>query len=143
MRRSGCEPPAQTMFIPRMWSDEVERIGKQRCTPEGYRLQSIGDFVGLLGLLMLLAAVVYQVIHSLLGQPRWPPLWLITIPFDFGLVGSILVRLSWQMAARKNFHYDYGRRESTWTEAGQMRRYTFSDWQHEAKRAESSAGEAQ
>ena len=37
------------MFIPRMWFDEVERIGKQRCTPQGYGLQGIGDLVGFLG----------------------------------------------------------------------------------------------
>ena len=44
----------RAMFIPRMWFDEVERIGKQQCTPAGYALQRIGDLIGFVGLLSVL-----------------------------------------------------------------------------------------
>src|SRR5262245_58601253 len=109
------------MFIPRMWFDEVERIGKQRCTPFGYTLQGIGDLVGFLGLLMFLVVPVYLGYSAIVGTFSWSLLWLLLVPVGVGVVGRIMVECSWWMASRKNFHYDYERRESTWIEAGEKR----------------------
>jgi len=111
-----------------MWFDEVERIGKKRCTPFGYALQGVGELVGFFGLLMLFAMPGYLVYQGIVGAFNWSLLWLLTVPFVIGLVGSTLVALSWSLASRKKFHYDYERRESSWIEAGEKRTYTFSDW---------------
>jgi hypothetical protein len=117
------------MFIPRMWSDEVERIGKQRCTPLGYALQVIGDLVGFLGLLMLLGLPVYFAYRKVVGTFTWWLLCLLTAPFVMGVAGRLMVQFSWWMAFRKKFQYDYECRESSWIEAGERRSYTLSDWE--------------
>jgi hypothetical protein len=117
------------MFIPTIWSDEVERIGKQRCTPFGYALQGIGDLIGFLGLLMLLGMPVYLAYRAIVGTFSWSLLWLLAVPFVIGIVGRVMVEFSWWMATRKKFHYDYERRESTWLDAGEERSYKYSDWE--------------
>ena len=117
------------MFIPRMWFDEVERIGKQRCTPRGYAVQGIGELVGFLGLLMLLGMPVYLAYRGVVGTFTWSLLWLLTVPFVIGIVGRLLVEFSRWMAFRKKFRSDYERRESTWLDAGEKRSYTFNDWE--------------
>ena len=121
--------PRQTMFVPRIWFDEVERIGKQRCTPVGYALQGVGELIGLFGLLMLLAMPVYLVYQGVVGDFEWSLLWLLTVPFVIGIIGSSVVAFSWSLASRKKFQYDYELRESSWIEAGEKRTYTFSDWE--------------
>lgn len=119
------------MFIPRIWFDEVERIGKQRCTPVGYALQVVGEYIGLVGLLLLLGVPVYLAYRGIVGTFNWSLLWLLTVPFVVGIVGSVVVALSWSLAYRKQFRYDYERRVSSWIEGGQERTYTFGDWQAE------------
>src|SRR5436190_23146340 len=117
------------MFIPRMWFDEVERIGKQRCTPFGYALQGVGELVGFFGLLLLLGVPVYLGYRGVVGTFNWSLLWLLTVPFAIGIVGWIIVAFSWWMAFRKKFHYDHERRQSSWIETGEKRSYTFHDWE--------------
>jgi hypothetical protein len=119
------------MFIPRMWFDEVERIGKQRCTPTGYAIQGVGDLTGFVGLLTLLGVPLYLAYAGLDGSFRWPLLWLLAVPVVLGVVGAVIVSVSWSLAYRKRFNYDYKRRVSSWVEGGQERTYTFDDWQAE------------
>ena len=59
------------MFIPRMWFDEVECIGKQRCTPAGYAIQGIGELIGFIGLLMLLGVPAYLAYRGVVGTFDW------------------------------------------------------------------------
>ena len=117
------------MFVPRIWFDEVERIGKQKCTPLGYALQGVGDIVGLLGLLMVLGMPVYLAYRGVVGTFTWSLLWLVPAPFVIAIAGRLMVELSWWMAYRKKFNYDYERRESSWVEGSEKRSYTFSDWE--------------
>lgn len=119
---------AISMFIPPMWSDEVERIGKQRCTPSGYILHGIGDLVGFIGFLMLVVGMCYVGYRGLARTSGSAVIWIIGIPIAIGVLGSSIVRYSWRLAYRKKFHYDYERRESSWFEAGERRVYTFEDW---------------
>ena len=107
------------MFIPRMWSSEVERIGKQKCTPAGYVLHSIGDLIGFAGLLLLLALPLYLVYRGIAGTFLWSLLWFLLLPFGIGLLGLIVVGFSWHMANKKYFKYDYEKNLSTWYESGQ------------------------
>ncbi len=115
------------MLIPRMWRDEVERIGKQKCTPVGYMLHGIGDLIGFVGFLLLIALPLYLTSLGFVGSFKPSLLWLLAVPFIIGILGSTIVAFSWSLAFRKNFHYDYERRESTWIEAGEKRSYTFAD----------------
>jgi hypothetical protein len=117
------------MFVPRIWFDEVERIGKQRCTPVGYVLQQIGDLTGVAGLLSFLGVPAYLAYRGFMGTFDWPLLWLSMVPVALGIAGAIIVSYSWALATRKGFNYDYQRRESSWIEAGEKRTYTFEDWQ--------------
>lgn len=119
------------MFIPRMWFDEVERIGKQRCTPVGYALQVVGDLVGFLGLLTFLGVPVYLAYRAVAGTWSWALLWLLPAPFVIGVLGSLIVSVSWSLASRKGFRYDYERRVSVWVEDGRERAYSFTDWEAE------------
>jgi hypothetical protein len=119
------------MFIPRMWFDEVERIGKQRCTPLGYAIQGIGELVGFIGLLMLLAMPVYLAYRGVVGTFHRSLLWLLAVPFAIGVIDTVIVGFSWSLAHRKQFRYDYQSRVSSWIENGQERTYTYADWQAE------------
>ena len=121
------------MFITKMWSDEVERIGKQRCTPVGYALHGTGQLFGFFALLLLLVVIVYVPYRAVIGEFNRLLLWLLLAPFVIGLLGEGIVTVSWLLARRKQFHYDYERRVSRWVEDGVERTYTYADW--EARRA--------
>jgi hypothetical protein len=114
-----------------MWFNEVERIGKKRCTPVGYALQVIGELIGFAGLLMLLGMPVYLAYRAFVGSFRWPLLGLLAIPFAIGVVDTVLVAFSWSLAYRKKFRYDDERVMSSWIEDGQARTYSHADWQAE------------
>jgi hypothetical protein len=122
------------MFVPRMWFDEVERIGKQRCTPVGYALQGVGDLLGFVGLLLLLGTALYLAYRGVAGTFDWSLVWLLAVPLGFGVIGSVIVAFSWRLAHRKQFRYDHQRRVSSWIEAGAERTYTYADWQAEQAR---------
>ena len=121
------------MFISRMWFDEVERIGKQRCTPAGYALHGAGQLVGFIALLLLVVVIVYVPYRAVIGEFNRMLLWLLLAPFVIGLLGDVILAVSWLLARRKRFHYDYERRVSRWVEDGVERTYTYADW--EARRA--------
>lgn len=124
------------MFIPRMWFDEVERIGKQRCTPVGYAIQGVGELIGFVGLLSLLGVPAYLAYRGVVGTFHWSLLWLLAVPVVIGVIDTVIVGFSWSLAYRKRFRYDYERRVSSWVEGGQERAYSYADWQAEqAQRA--------
>ncbi|WP_339613620.1 hypothetical protein [uncultured Rubinisphaera sp.] len=123
------------MFVSRIWFDEVERIGKKKCTPFGYALHGVGDLVGFLGLLMLLGVPVYLIYRAIVGSFHWPLLFLLLVPFAVGVIGVVVVGVSWHLAGRKQFKYDYERRESTWYENGVKHSYTYEDFKSPGKRA--------
>ena len=121
-----------------MWSDEVERIGKQRCTPVGYNLQAIGDLIGFSGLLLLIGVVSYLVYMGIAGTFRWMLLWWLAVPFVIGIAGSIIVSYSWSLAYRKQFRYHYEHRVSTWIVDGQEQSYSYADWESEMTKRKQS-----
>lgn len=122
------------MFISRMWFDEVERIGKQRCTPAGYALHGAGQLVGFIALLLLLVAIVYVPYRAVIGEFNRMLLWLLLAPFVIGFFGKGILAVSWLLAHRKQFHYDHERRVSRWIEHGVERTYTYADWEEEHDR---------
>jgi hypothetical protein len=107
------------LFINPMWDNESERIGKQKCTPLGYRLHVISDLIGFIGLLLLLVIAIYLGYRGFAGSFRMPLLWLLAIPFAIGIIGSALFSYSWIMARKRDFRYDPETREASWLENGQ------------------------
>ena len=122
------------MFFPRMWIHEVERIGKQRCTRFGYSLQVVGELIGLVGLLMLLGTACFLFYRVVAGTFHRSLLWLLLVPIGIGVVDTVIVGISWWLAYRKHFKYDYERRESTWFEDGEKRSFTHGDWEAARRR---------
>lgn len=124
------------MFVPRMWLDEIERIGKQKCTPFGYALQGVSDLIGFVGLLLLLATPIYLAYRGIAGSFHWSLLWLLLVPVGVGILGTVIEGISWQLARKKQFKYDYESRESTWYGSGEKRSYSYADWVEANRRAE-------
>ena len=112
-------------FIHPMWDSESQRIGMQRCTPAGYVLHAIGEMIGFVGLLMLLAAPVILAWKSIMGTLTARDFWLLAPPFGFGILSEFLVQGSWWLALRKGYRYDYERGESHWIEQGERRSYKY------------------
>jgi hypothetical protein len=108
-----------------MWDHESQRIGKQKCTPTGYALHAIGEIIGLIGLLFLFVVPAAVVWKWWSGTLEGAMFWLLTIPFGLGVVSEVLVQLSWWLALRKGFKYDYERCEASWMEAGDRRTYKY------------------
>lgn len=115
------------LFINPMWDNEAERIGKQRCTPLGYALHTISDLIGFVALLLLFGSAAYLGYRGFVGTFRASLLWLFTIPFALAIIGAILYRISWAVAHRRGFRYDYELREASWLEDGQPRTYKYND----------------
>jgi len=107
------------MFINPMWDSESQRLGKQKCTPRGYRLHLVSDLVGFFALFLLLATFVYLRFRSALGSFHESLWWLLAVPLAVALGGTLLHRYSWQLAERKGFQYDYETCEASWLEDGQ------------------------
>ncbi len=114
------------LFINPMWDNESERIGKQRCSPLGYALHVISDMIGIVGLLALLVTIGLLAYRGIIGSFHLSMLWLLTIPFGIGVVGSILYRISWILARRRGFAYDGDSRTASWLENGQIRTYCYA-----------------
>lgn len=106
------------LFIYPMWDNESQRIGKQKCTPLGYKLHCIAELLGFIGLLLLLGIIAYLVYRGIVGTFQTPLLWLLATPFVLGVIGEALYQYSWILADRKGFRYDYDTREASWLEDG-------------------------
>jgi hypothetical protein len=58
-------------IAPRIWFDEVERIGMQRCTPVGYAINSFGGALWLFGILAFLGTPAYLAYRGFVGTFYW------------------------------------------------------------------------
>ncbi|MEK6234959.1 MAG: hypothetical protein N2C14_09620 [Planctomycetales bacterium] len=116
------------MFIHPMWQDEVQRIGKQRCTPTGFLLHGVSDLIGLLAIILLPAVPCYLIYTGIRGTFTWPSLWMLLLPFVAAIGGNMLHGYSWHLADVREFKYDYEKRTSTWrNRAGTIEAYTYED----------------
>ena len=115
------------LFINPMWDNEAQRVGKQRCTPLGYTLHGISDLIGFIALLLLFGFAAYLGYRGLVGTFRAGLLWFFAVPFGLAILGSVLYRVSWTLALRRGFQYDYESREASWLEHGQRHTYKYGD----------------
>lgn len=115
------------LFINPKWDNEAERIGKQRCTRLGYALHGVSDLLGFVALLVLVGVGAYLGYREIIGTFETRLLWLLPPPFASAVVGAVLYRLSWVIARRRGFRYDYDSREVSWLENGQRRTYKYHE----------------
>ena len=110
------------IFIHPMWDSENQRLGLKACTPPGYTLVGVGDLIGMLGLLTLLAVPVYVGYKFVAGQFSSGLLWLLLIPLGLGVSGRIIFEVGWALARGKGFRYDDAR-TAWWEEGGEVRSF--------------------
>jgi hypothetical protein len=115
------------LFINPMWDSEAQRIGKQKCTPIGYALHGLSDLIGFGALLLLFGTAAYLGYRGVLGTFQASLLWLLAIPFGLAITASVLYRVSWVLARRRGFQYDYESREASWLRNGQRHNYKYND----------------
>ena len=113
------------MFINPMWDNESQRIGKRKCTPIGYGLHVVSDLIGLVALLCLIGVPIYLAYAAIRGRFTSTLLWLLLVPFAIALIGNLLFRLSWRLADKKQFNYDYQNGVATWIESGVQHSYKY------------------
>ena len=75
------------LFINPMWDNEVERIGKQRCTRLGYALHTASDLLGFVALLLLVGIGAYLGYRGIIGSFERRLLWFLPPPFALAVVG--------------------------------------------------------
>lgn len=110
------------VFVPPMWDNECERIGKKLCTPAGALLHSFAEITAFCGLLMeVVGAGLF--VFSLLSDASsiWPACGVIITGLLVNGCGRWLYWYSWKLARRKKFSYDATLREASWIEGGQQR----------------------
>ncbi|HEV8542701.1 MAG TPA: hypothetical protein VGR78_09955 [Verrucomicrobiae bacterium] len=115
------------LFINPMWDNEAERIGKQKCTPLGYALHAFSDLLGFVALFLVFGVTAYLGYRRIVREFRASLLWIFSIPFGLAIIGSILYQISWVLAQRRGFCYDYESREASWIDHGQRHTYKSND----------------
>jgi hypothetical protein len=114
------------LFIYPMWDNESQRIGKQKCTPLGYRLHGIAEGLGFIGFFLIIAICAYLGYRRYTGSFKPSLFWLFALPLGMGIVGEFLYWLSWRLAFKRGFQYNYETREASWIENGQRLTYKYA-----------------
>jgi len=112
------------MFINPMWDNEVERIGKQKCTPLGYTLHVISDMLGFLGLVTILIIIGVMAWKTIFDTFHYAIFWLFAVPVCMGVLSEVLFKLFWSLALSRGWQYDRENLEASWMEAGERRTFT-------------------
>lgn len=108
------------LFIHPMWQNEIERLGKKRCTPVGYLLHVIAEYIGFAGLLVFLATLGFWGWRLLEGTFHSALLWWSVVPIGLGILSESTIRYSWRLANRCEFQFDQHRREACWMKNGEF-----------------------
>lgn len=114
------------LFIHPMWDHESQRIGMQKCYPLAYEIHAIGELIGFLGLLTLFGILGWMAYLRAVGGFTVQSWWLLAIPFGIGIVSEILVQTSWYMVKKREFKYDYDKREASWDHDGHRIVYKYA-----------------
>ncbi|MEO1132336.1 MAG: hypothetical protein AAFX40_06465 [Cyanobacteria bacterium J06639_1] len=113
------------LFVHPMWHHESQRVGKQKCTPLGYALHVIAELIGWAGGLMFFLAIANLIVAAIANRFHVALLGVLLMSLLLGVISEGLYRLSWYLARRKGFCFDYERCEASWIEAGQQRTYKY------------------
>ena len=111
------------LFLFPMWDNESQRVGKQKCTPAGYALHAIAELLGFIGGLSLLGIVLFLVYKGVTGNFIASHIWLLAAPVGVGVIAETLFQVSWWLALRNGFEYDYDMRVASWIEGGKRVTY--------------------
>jgi membrane protein implicated in regulation of membrane protease activity len=110
-------------FLYPMWDHESQRIGKKKCTSLGYALHTIAELLGFIGMLFIFGIIAFLVYRAITGNFHLSFLWLFIFPFALGLVAEAIYRISWVLAAKRGFEYDYEKCQASWNEDGKRVTY--------------------
>ena len=66
--------------------------------------------------------MIYLAVTGSFAASIW---WLLAIPFGMGIVSEFMVQLSWYMVLKREFEYDYEKREASWAKNGQRVQYKY------------------
>ena len=113
------------LFIHPMWDHESQRVGKRMCSPAGYAIHVVAEWVGFAGLMLLLVTPIALAWRAAAGTLGWGDLWLVAVPLVVGAVSEVLFRYSWRLALKRGYQYDAERCEASWLEAGGRRTYKY------------------
>lgn len=102
------------LFIYPMWDHESQRIGKKKCTPLGYALHTIAELLGFIGILFLFGIIAFLVYRAIAGSFHLSFLRLLVFPFTLGLIAEAMYQISWVLAAKRGFEYDYKKCQASW-----------------------------
>jgi hypothetical protein len=78
-------------------------------------------------MVLLFGIGIYLGNRGFAGTFRASLLWLFAISFGVAIVDTILFRLSWALAYRRGFRYDYDGNEASWSEDEESRTYKYQD----------------
>lgn len=104
------------LFFYPMWDHESQRIGKKKCTPLGYALHTIAELLGLIGMLFIFGIIGFLMYRAITGNFHLSFLRLLIFPIAIGLVAEAMYRISWVLAAKKGFEYEYEKCQASWNE---------------------------
>lgn len=110
-----------------MWDSETERIGFMKCTPNGYRFLLLGDWFWLSVIVVPILLIGLNAFGVLAIQPAY--FWCIPVSAVLAIASKTVA--GW-MASRRNYHYDYDARRTTWGMDGASS-FTFEDWERDYK----------
>jgi len=111
------------LFIYPMWDHESQRIGKRKCTPLGYVLHTIAELMGFIGLLFIFRIIAFCIYRAIVGTFHLLYLRLLIFPFVIGLVAEAMYQISWLLAAKRGFAYDYKKCQASWNKDGKQVEY--------------------
>ena len=95
------------LYIYPMWSNEVERIGLQKCTPRGYVLRALAEIFGFVGGLFFLAALFGAAFRRF-------GIICLCASLALGVTGRILFMTAYWLAAKRRYHYDEKQNIASW-----------------------------
>lgn len=113
------------LFLFPMWDNESQRIGKRKCTPTGYALHVIAELLGFIGGLSLLGIAIFLAYKVITDNFIASHLWLLSASFGAGIIAEILYQVSWLLATRKGFKYDYEMRVASWIDGDKRVTYNW------------------
>jgi hypothetical protein len=84
-----------------MWDSENERLGFKARTPVGYAFRGVADLLGAVGLITILPLIGWLVFKAFGRSFSLTLLWLLLIPFGFGMSGKLFYGLACVFAMKR------------------------------------------
>ncbi len=108
-----------------MWDSESQRLCKKKCSGLAFQIHVIGELIGFIGLLMLIACFVGEIGVGIKNGLNDVSIMVFIFPFALGVLSEAMVQFSWWVVKRKTFSYDCQSGLVQWIENGQTVIYKY------------------